>query len=101
VRWCWALDDADAEGYKENMSQVTVPLSPDLRGFVDERASSEGMTDPADFVRAVLERERRAYQDDVARVQKLIDDGIASGVCEQDAFQVLDEVFAGIRQPRG
>ncbi|WP_375286686.1 type II toxin-antitoxin system ParD family antitoxin [Sphingomonas sp.] len=83
------------------MSQMTVSLSADLQGYVDARASAEGMSDPADFVLALLERDRRAYRQDVARVQKLIDEGIASGVCDQDAFEVLDEIMAELRAARG
>lgn len=80
---------------------MTLSLSPDLQGYVDERVASEGLSDPGEFVRALLERDREAYRQDVARVQKLIDEGLASGVCEQDAFEVLDEVFAEGGRLRG
>lgn len=83
------------------MSQMTVSLSPDLQGYVDARVAAEGLTDPAEFVRAVLERERRTYQDDVARVQALLDEGHASGVLDMEPEQILDEIMADLSTRRG
>ncbi len=83
------------------MSLMTVTLSPDLQGYVDARAAAEGLTDSAEFVRAVLERERRTYQDDVSRVQALLDEGYASGVLDTEPEQILDEIMAHLSTRRG
>jgi antitoxin ParD1/3/4 len=83
------------------MSQMTVSLSPDLQGYVDARVAAEGLTDSAEFVRAVLERERRTYRDDVARVQALLDEGHASGVLDIEPEQILDEIMADLSTRRG
>lgn len=83
------------------MPQLTLSLSPDLQGNIDARVTAEGLAGSAEFLRALLERDREAHRKDVARVQTLIDDGIASGVCEQDAFDVLDEIIADLRRQHG
>ena len=93
-----ALGDGD---YNGNMPNISVSLSPDLQRHVDARAEGGGYADSSAYLRALAERDQAAYRADVARVQALIDEGLASGVCEKNAFEVLDEVIAGIRQPDG
>lgn len=83
------------------MANVSVDLPADLQRHVDARALDGGFGDTSAYLRALVERDQAAYRADVARVQALIDEGLASGVCEQDAFQVIDEVIAGLHQPHG
>ena len=83
------------------MAHISVDLSPDLQRHLASRAADGGFGDSGAYLRALAEQDRVAYRADVARVQALIDEGFASGVCEKDAFAVIDEIIAGIRQPNG
>ncbi len=95
------LDDRPRRDYNGNMAQISVDLPADLQRHVDARAAAGNFGGSAAYLRALAEQDQAAYKADVARVQALIDEGIASGVCEKDAFEVLDEIIAGIRQPHG
>ena len=81
------------------MAQVGVDLPSDLKQHVEARAADGGFGDSAAYLRALAEQGRVTYRADVARVQALIDEGLASGICEKDAFELLDEIIVGIRRP--
>ena len=83
------------------MAQVSVILPADLQRHVDARAADGGFGDSGAYLRTLAERDRQAYRAEVARVQALIDEDVASGVCENHAFATLDEIVAGINQPDG
>lgn len=95
------LDGALGEDYIGNMADVSVPLSSDLQSYVESRAVAEGFSDSADFVRDLVERDQRAYQADVQRVQALINEGIDSGIVDAEPEDILDEIIAGIRSKHG
>lgn len=83
------------------MSQITLSLSAELQGYVDGRAAAEGYRDPADFMRDVVQRDRSAYEADVRRVRALIEEGVASGIVDVEPEDLLDEIIAGLSEPRG
>ncbi len=89
-----ALLDAVARGdYIGNMADLSVPLSTDLQSYVDSRVAAEGFADPADFVCALVRRDREEYVRDVARVQRLIDEGIASGIIDDEPENILRQIM--------
>ena len=90
------LDRSAPKDYIGNMAQVSVDLSNDLQHHVDTRAADAGLGDSAAYLRALAEQDRAAYRADVARVQALINEGIASGIDPRTPEQVLDEVIARI-----
>lgn len=93
------LDARVERDYNENMAQVSINLPPYLQHHIDSRVEHGDYADPAAYVRSLVERDQQAYLADVTRVQALIDEGIASGIVERDALDVLDEIIAGIPQP--
>ncbi len=95
------LDAFTIEDYNGNMAQVSVTLSSDLQRHVDARVADGGFGDPAAYLRVLAERDRDAYRADVTRVQAMIDEGFASGVCNEDARAVLDRIIADVRGPHG
>ena len=83
------------------MAQTTVTLPADLQRYADNRVEMEGFSDRSAYLRALVERDQDRYRADVARVQALIDEGMASGIVDRDALEILDEIIAGINQPHG
>jgi antitoxin ParD1/3/4 len=78
------------------MSQLTISLPPELQGWVDARLAKGGYTDAESYVRQLIQHDRYAYEAEVQRVRKLIDEGLASGVLDAEPEDVLDEIIAGI-----
>ena len=83
------------------MAHVRVTLPSDLQRHVDARVADGGFGDPAAYFRALAERDRDTYRADVTRVQAMIDEGLASGVCDDDARVVLDRIIADVRGAHG
>ncbi|WP_380937595.1 ribbon-helix-helix domain-containing protein [Sphingomonas floccifaciens] len=75
------------------MADLSVPLSTDLQSYVDARVAAEGFADPAAFVRALVQRDQDEYTRDVARVQRLIDEGIASGIIDDEPENILRQIM--------
>ncbi len=79
------------------MAQLNVSLPADLQRYVDGRVSDAGFADPADYLRALIERDQHRYQADVQRVRLMVEQGIASGIVDHEPEDVLDEIIADIR----
>ena len=94
------MDGAEAKGYNGNMS-MTVTLSSELQSYVNSRAAAEGYRDPVEFMQDVVRRDRAAYEADVRRVRALVAEGAASGIVDAEPEDLLDEIIAGLSQPRG
>ncbi|KQT32356.1 hypothetical protein ASG29_11170 [Sphingomonas sp. Leaf412] len=80
------------------MSDLTISIPPALQQWVEVRLSDGEYADVADYVRDLMRRDRAAGEE-VARIRALVAEGLASGVDERDAGDVLAEVMARI--PRG
>lgn len=80
---------------------LNVALSPELQSYVDARVAQEGFSDPAEFLRDLVQRDQDAYEADVRRVQALIQEGIDSGIIDEEPEDILDEIIAGIHQRHG
>jgi len=76
------------------MAQLHVSLTADLQRYVDSRVLNEGYADPADFVRDLIVRHQGDHEASLRRLQALIDEGIASGMLDADADDILDEIIA-------
>jgi putative addiction module CopG family antidote len=87
--------------YNGNMAQVSVLLPVDLQSYVDARVAAGGYADPADFLRDLIRRDQDDYRADVARVQQLIDEGIASGIVDAEPEDLLRELVAETRTRHG
>lgn len=69
----------------------TVTLSDELFDWLKRNASQHGYADVAAYVAALIEaeREERAYD---AWLVRMVEEGEASGMCEQSAEEIFDEV---------
>jgi Arc/MetJ-type ribon-helix-helix transcriptional regulator len=91
------LDDPAKRDYIGNMAQLHVSLPADLQRYVEGRVSAAGFADPADYLRALIERDQHSYQADVRRVRLLVEEGIASGIVDREPEDILDDIIADIR----
>ncbi len=83
------------------MSQLSLSVPSELQHWVDERVATGAYADVGEYLRQLIRRDQDEYEADVRRVRRLIDDGLASGVLDQEPEDVLDEIIAGIRRSDG
>ena len=83
------------------MKQLHVALPDDPQRYVDARVAQEGFADPADFLRDLVRRDCDSYDDDVRRVQRLIDEGIVSWVLDAEPEDILPEIIAETQDGHG
>lgn len=95
------LDLTASSAYDDDMVQLSIPLSDELRRYVDGRVAAEGFADPADFLRDLVQRDHDAHEEDVRRVRALYQEGLDSGVLEEEPEDILDEIIADIHGKHG
>lgn len=72
------------------MTQLTVAMPDALQEWVDLRLAEGEFADAADYLRSLVRRDRADREWLKVEIAK----GLASGVCEDDAFAVLDQIMA-------
>ena len=73
----------------------------ELEQWIDTRVSRDGFTDAPAYLEALIARDRMEYEEDVARVRKMIEEGIASGIVDAEPEDILKEIIAGIPAKHG
>lgn len=81
------------------MGEISFP--PEIRKWIADRVA-EGYADEADYLAELVRRDMAAAArpdspDYIARVREKIEEGLASGVSDQDPFEFLAELRAGRR----
>ena len=74
------------------MATMNISLPDPIKGWVEEQARSGRYDDAGDYVRELIERERERVEK-IAKMQALIDEGLASGVSDR----TVDEIYAEAR----
>jgi antitoxin ParD1/3/4 len=83
------------------MTQVTVSMPPALQSWIEDRLADGDYADVAEYLRDLVRRDRAEAVTDRSWLRAMIAEGLASGVEERDAFEVLDEVIAEDPDLRG
>ena len=96
-----SLDGTVCGTYYTHMVQLSIPLSDELRRYVDGRVAAEGFADPGDYLRDLIQRDHDAHEEDVRRLRVLYQEGIASGVLDDEPEDILDEIIADIHRTHG
>jgi antitoxin ParD1/3/4 len=78
---------------------------PEIRKWIADRVA-EGYADEAAYLTELVRRDMAEATwpetpEDIAWVRARIEEGLASGICEKDAFEVLDEIRANRKARRG
>lgn len=76
------------------MSQLNVSLPPRLKDWVDSRVAQGRYSSASDYVRDLVRRDQDAATDETEWLRSMIAEGLASGVIEKDATEVLREIMA-------
>ena len=80
--------------YAIPMSQLNVSIPPALKSWIDHRVSEGRYSSASDYVRDLVRRDQESEPDDVEWVKAMLAEGMASGVIEKDAREVLREIIA-------
>jgi antitoxin ParD1/3/4 len=83
------------------MTNLTIPMPPALQSWVDAQIAQGRYADAADYLRDLVRRDQEDAAVDRRWLKAMIDDGLASGVIDRDAVDVLDEVMAEDPDLRG
>lgn len=108
-----ALGRLVGSAYRSVMGEMSFDFPPDLRRLIEARVEEGHYADPAEYVRDLVRREtagdfgdgadrvREESPEEIAWVREQVAIGLASGLCEKNAFEVLDEIRAGRADRRG
>lgn len=83
------------------MTQLSVSMPADLQRWVDSRVAAEGYSDAADYVRQLVRRDQDEYEEDVRRVRALWNEGLASGVLDDEPEAILEQIIAELPARNG
>lgn len=72
------------------MANMTITLSDDMQAWVDENASAQDFETSGDYVRDLIEKDRKRTEA-IAHIQKLLDEGRASGISTLSREELLQE----------
>lgn len=82
------------------MSQLNVSLPSRLKEWVEYRVAEGRYSSASDYVRDLVRRDQDAAMDETEWLRGMIAEGLASGVEEKDASEVLHEIMAELPAPR-
>jgi antitoxin ParD1/3/4 len=78
------------------MATLDLPLSDDLRRFVDERARQTHHSSPTDYVRALIREDQRKAA--MARLEEKLIEGLDSGEAVEVTPAYLDDLERRIQE---
>jgi antitoxin ParD1/3/4 len=82
------------------MAQLNVSIPSALKAWVDTRVEQGRYSSASDYIRDLVRRDQDREPDETAWLQKMLDEGEASGVLDRDPDQVLEDVIAEGRAKR-
>jgi antitoxin ParD1/3/4 len=82
------------------MAQLNVSIPSALKAWIDTRVDQGRYSSASDYIRDLVRRDQDRAPEDAAWLQKMLDEGEASGVLDRDPYQVLEDVIAEGRAKR-
>lgn len=95
------------------MGEMTFNFPPALMQWIEAQVAEGRYADAAAYVRDLVRRDAEGLLGEpdpdpagetpeyIAWVREMVAEGLASGVCDKDAFEVLDEIVANRKARRG
>ncbi len=95
------------------MGEMTFNFPPALMRWIEAQVAEGRYADAEDYLRDLVRRDSEGLLGEsepdpaeetpeyIAWVREMVAEGLASGVCEKDAFEVLDEIRANRKVRRG
>ena len=78
------------------MGEMSFNFPPELRRWIEVRIAEGRYADASDYLADLVRRDQdraHLWEEDTARVRKLIEEGEASGVSDVDPFALLDSLI--------
>jgi len=82
------------------MAQLNVSMPAALKSWIDSRVAEGRYSSVSDYVRDLVRRDQDNAPDETAWLQKMLDEGEASGPPHPDAYQVIEDIIAESRAKR-
>ena len=91
---------AAASPYPVLMTEHVLSFPPALEQWVEARLAAGDYADVSDYVRDLIRRDQSNAAEDRAWLKAMIDEGLASGVSDQDPFELIDTLSKDLRSKR-
>ena len=82
------------------MATMNISLPDPMKAWVEEQAKSGRYANTSDVVRDLIRREQ-VRADKIANMQRLIDEGRASGISDRTPRQIFEDVKAEFERRKG
>jgi len=82
------------------MATMNISLSDPMKAWVEEQAKSGRYANTSDVVRDLIRREQ-VKAEKIANMQRLIDEGRASGISDRTPRQIFEDVKAEFERRKG
>lgn len=79
------------------MATMNISLPDQMKAWVEAQSADGRYSNSSDYVRDLIRREQ-IKAEKIANMQRLVDEGLASGVSSQTPRQIIDEVRAEMRR---
>lgn len=83
------------------MTYHTLSFPPALQAWVDARIAEGRYADAEDYVRDLVRRDQETIAEDRNWLRAMIQEGLDSGILDQEAEEILDEIIAEDPDLRG
>ncbi|WP_231731120.1 MULTISPECIES: type II toxin-antitoxin system ParD family antitoxin [Sphingomonas] len=83
------------------MTDMSFTMPPDLKSWIDAQVAQGRYADAGDYLRDLVRRDLETASDERAWLRAMIAEGLASGIIDRDARDVLDEIIAEDPDLRG
>lgn len=78
------------------MGEMTFDFPPELRRWIEVRLAEGRYADAEDYVRDLIRRDQEqtaAREEDTERLRQLIEEGEASGLSDEDPFELIGRLI--------
>ena len=82
------------------MATMNISLPDQMKAWVEDQAKSGRYANASDVVRDLI-RQEQIKAEKIAHMQKLIDEGRASGISDRTPRQIFDDVRAEFERRKG
>lgn len=87
--------------YDGGMTDMSFTMPPDLKSWIDAQVAQGRYADAGEYLRDLVRRDQETVSDERTWLRAMIEEGLASGVINRDAQDVLDEIIAEDPDLRG
>ena len=83
------------------MSQLNISIPPALKSWIDGRVAEGRYSSASDYMRDLVRRDQQAAADETVWLRGLIEEGLASGIIDEEPEAVIEKIIAKRRSRHG